>query len=335
MRARRDARHAAVAGALALGWIGLATWSSTPAVSAGTVESAWWWRGQPSAAPVVPPPPDVADGQIQVGADPDGAAAIAAVRLPSSVSTGAGHASVLVLRVANITGTPGDITACRTSDAWTPIAAGPLASAPRGSCTEPVIRATPGADAWELDIHLLLEDTVSLVLLPGAATLPWRVTFEQPLESDVRRVEAVVDRSTPAPVLDAPTTAAATPPPPRLAPTTFDGGQLDAALGPDAVTSEPVVGVAPISREPSRSALPRALRPAAAVRPIRKPSPFVLVVAAGIAATYLVAARRASTWLGRHPLRSRPPLLGGASPATHELAGLLGDPDAAGHDPRG
>lgn len=158
-----------------------ATWALAlglvPGTGAGAVEldsHGWWWRAQTGLnGTEVPPPPNVPDDGLAVGAAPDGATALAALRYdlaPGDTSP------VLTLTVAD-NGGFGDgqatLAACPPQVRWSAAQAGRWDRRPVGDCLAASVQGIRSDDGatWTFPVAPLVDDgSVDIVIVPGAQT---------------------------------------------------------------------------------------------------------------------------------------------------------------------
>lgn len=180
-----------------------------PAGSAATIEYGWWWRAnsnpsvyQPPAPPVsspVPPPappgPPTAEGGLQVAALPDGAFAIAAVRVDEELTS-------ITLRVApngDANGMNAKLAACAASTPWQPATAGSWEAKPVVACdvingggSVAGVRAADGL-SWTFPVAPIVgDDKTDVVIVPLAdsdlaegVAAPFQIVFMPPTQSDL------------------------------------------------------------------------------------------------------------------------------------------------------
>jgi hypothetical protein len=186
---------------------------------AATIESGWWWRannGQdvnlPPApptglpvAPPAPPAPPTAEGGLQVAGLPDGALAVAAVRVDEELTS-------LTLRVApngDANSEQAKLVACAAASPWEPVDAGQWDKKPIVACdtingggSVAGIRAADGT-SWTFPIAPIVEDGKTDVVIvplatsdlaPGVAA-PFQIVFVKPTASDFVVAPADTERS--------------------------------------------------------------------------------------------------------------------------------------------
>lgn len=236
--------------ALGIAAVGAVAWSVGGVGSAGAAgeitEIGWWTRSPLSSAP---------DGGFAVGAAPDGATAVAALR----VDVGGGvETLVLEVEPASDAVALGSLEVCTAPDTWVAASAGALDDAPTTVCegaSVPFARAGTGT-GWRADVSSLVQSAsgdVSLAVVPiaGSGTVPFEVTFGPPA--------ATATGATAAP---SPPTPSPTPPPsPTPSPTPSGSPSISPApsLSPISAgsgASSPVVTVPPAS--PAAPAAPAA-----------------------------------------------------------------------------
>ncbi len=203
-------RRALLAVGLALTLTGLGLFIGAPRGNAAGVEFGWWWKGNPGQQvpvpggvpvpaqnfpadpPSAPEPPNAAGG-LMVGALPDGAFAVAAVRAPL-------NATSLTLTVApngDAGGQVAHLLACAATSPWNPIAAGRWDDKPIVACdlvngggSVAGIRSEDGT-TWTFPVAPLASDgAVDVVIVPAAdptvpagAAEPFQLVFQPPTES--------------------------------------------------------------------------------------------------------------------------------------------------------
>ena len=181
----------------------------TPSVAAG-IESGWWWKGDPGQQVPVPsgvpvpaqnfpttppsaPEPPNATGGLMVGALPDGAFAVAAIRAPL-------NAVSLTLTVASNGDAGGQVAhllACKASSPWVAVNAGRWDDKPLVACdlvngggSVAGIRSDDGL-SWTFPVAPLVGDNLTdVVIVPAAdptaptasagATAPFQLVFSPP-----------------------------------------------------------------------------------------------------------------------------------------------------------
>jgi hypothetical protein len=218
---------------------------------AATIESGWWWKANngskidapppvpPTGLPVAPPAPPgppTADGGLQVAGLPDGAFAIAAVRVDEELTS-------LTLRVApngEANSDQAKLVACAAATPWEPVVAGQWDQKPVVACdlingggSVAGIRAGDGM-SWTFPVAPLADDGKTDVVIvplatsdlaPGVAA-PFQIVFVPPTSTDLVIAPATEDTAAPSDefVGDAFTDNSTT-----FDPTTFGGGFTDAA----------------------------------------------------------------------------------------------------------
>ncbi len=176
---------------------------------AATIESGWWWRantgstvdappapptGLPAAAPAPPAPPN-AEGGLQVAALPDGALAVAAVRVAEELTS-------ITLRVApngDANGAEALLVACAAAGPWEPATGGPWSAKPVVACdlingggSVAGVRASDGS-AWTFPVAPLADDgRTDVVIVPLATSnvapgvvVPFQLVFVPPAAGDL------------------------------------------------------------------------------------------------------------------------------------------------------
>ncbi|HVM39760.1 MAG TPA: hypothetical protein VM618_03140 [Acidimicrobiia bacterium] len=210
MRVRRTlaALPLCLAWVVALGWL--------PGGSAGAADLSgwgWWWRAQAGLLGTeVPPPPNVPEDGLAVGAGPDGAVAVAAVRYELPDGESAQSLTLTVAEGGDIGGEQATVAACPPAVRWASAQAGRWDMRPEANCdTASVqgIRSDDGA-TWTFPVAPLVADgVVDVVLVPGAETPDgnpspgFQLAFEAPAADSL----AVTGSSTTQPI-----TTATTPP---------------------------------------------------------------------------------------------------------------------------
>lgn len=202
-RVRPAVRLLAVTGLV----IGVALIGSAPS-QAAEVTSGWWWKlnvgastafptpvpNQPlPATPPAPPTPPTADGGLLVGATPDGALAIAAVRSTEAATS-------ITLKVAangDAAGALAHLLACATTSPWMTAAGGRWDDKPIVACdlangggSVAGIRSEDGA-SWTFPVAPLATEAGSdVVIVPIADSqtgllAPFQITFVAPTPADL------------------------------------------------------------------------------------------------------------------------------------------------------
>ncbi len=187
--------------------VGVALIGSAPS-QAAEVTSGWWWKlnvggttalpspvpNQPlPATPPAPPTPPTADGGLLVGATPDGALAIAAVRSTEAATS-------ITLKVAtngDSAGAVAHLLACATTSPWTAVAGGRWDDKPIVACdlangggSVAGIRSEDGA-TWTFPVGPLASDAgTDVVIVPTAdaqtgVLAPFQITFVAPTPADM------------------------------------------------------------------------------------------------------------------------------------------------------
>jgi hypothetical protein len=191
---------------------------------AATIETGWWWRAntgsspETPAVPVVPAPqvtlpadppappnPPNTDGGLQVAALPDGALAVAAVRVDQELTS-------LTLRVApngDANGDQAKLVACAAATPWKPAAGGKWADKPVVACdlingggSVAGVRATDGS--WTFPVAPIADngktDVVSVPLadsdLASGTAVPFQLVFVPPTAADIVAKPTVTDDAT-------------------------------------------------------------------------------------------------------------------------------------------
>lgn len=165
--------------ALGIVAVGAVAWSVGGMGSAGAAgeitDIGWWTRSPLSSAP---------EGGFAVGAAPDGATAVAALR----VDVGGGVETLLLeVEPASDAVALGSLEVCVAPDTWAAASAGALDDAPTTVCegaSVPFARAGTGT-GWRADVSSLVQSAtgdVSLAVVPiaGSGTVPYEVTFGPP-----------------------------------------------------------------------------------------------------------------------------------------------------------
>ena len=176
---------------------------------AATIESGWWWRGNdnpivnqppapPVSSPVAPPgapaPPNT-EGGLQVGALPDGAFAVAAVRVDEELTS-------ITLRVApngDANSENARLAACMAVTPWEPAQGGAWGAKPVVACdlingggSVAGVRAEDGS-TWTFPVAPLAADgKTDVVIVPlvnsevaEGVAVPFQVVFAPPTEADL------------------------------------------------------------------------------------------------------------------------------------------------------
>lgn len=181
---------------------------------AATIQTGWWWKAntgtqpEPPAVPVVPAPqvtlpaeppappaPPNAEGGLQVAALPDGAFAVAAVRVDAKLTS-------LTLRVApngDANGMQAKLVACAAATSWEPVAGGQWAKKPVVACdvingggSVAGIRSDDGL-TWTFPVAPIAgDDTTDVVIVPLADSelaagfaAPFQIVFAIPTANDI------------------------------------------------------------------------------------------------------------------------------------------------------
>lgn len=166
--------------------------ADTPGDAQAAIETGWWWKGNPgtavplpSALPVpqqyfpadlggLPPPPNVGGG-LMVGALPDGAFSIAAVR----TSLNAESLTLTAAANGNVNGQMAHLLACQSSFPWNANAGGRWDDKPLVACDVTnggaSVAGIPSADfnSWTFPVApLIVDGALDVVIVPAAGTLP-------------------------------------------------------------------------------------------------------------------------------------------------------------------
>ncbi|MEY2399099.1 MAG: hypothetical protein QOJ00_2273 [Actinomycetota bacterium] len=176
---------------------------------AADVTSGWWWKlnmGDTTAFPAPvpnqplpttapePPTPPTSDGGLLVGATPDGALAIAAVRTSEAATS-------ITLHVADhgdVGGAVAHLAACVATSPWTPAAGGRWDNKPIVACDLAngggSVAGIPSADGttWTFPVAPLARDRgTDVVIVPTedpmvpGFTDPFQITFVAPTARDI------------------------------------------------------------------------------------------------------------------------------------------------------
>lgn len=181
---------------------------------AATIETGWWWKAntgsspETPAVPVVPAPPIVlpaeppappapptAEGGLQVAALPDGAFAVAAVRVDAELTS-------LTLRVmpnGDANGMQAKLVACAAVTPWQPVVAGRWDAKPVVACdlingggSVAGIRSDDGT-SWTFPVApIAAEGKTDVVIVPLADSdlaqgfaSPFQIVFFPPTATDI------------------------------------------------------------------------------------------------------------------------------------------------------
>ncbi len=206
--------------ALLLLVVGACLIAPTPS-HAATVESGWWWKANngskidapppvpPTGLPVTPPAPPApptAEGGLQVAGLPDGAFAVAAVRVDAELTS-------LTLRVApngEANSDQAKLVACAAATPWEPVVAGQWDQKPVVACdlingggSVAGIRAGDGM-SWTFPVAPLADDgKTDVVIVPLATSdlaagvaAPFQIVFVPPTAADLVIAPAEVEPNT-------------------------------------------------------------------------------------------------------------------------------------------
>ena len=173
IRRQRTLRYL-LAMALAAGSLGgLVAGFGTPASADGGIETGVWWSEQQAGNPA-PLPPSVPAGGLWVQQRQTGTSAESAVRWPVPDGQTPGTLTLAINQAVDPAGS--QVKACATTDAWQPVAGGPLADAPKADCGTFGIVGTLSTDGKSLvfDLSGLTAEGgfANVVLLPGNAPIP-------------------------------------------------------------------------------------------------------------------------------------------------------------------
>ena len=221
--------------------------TALPAHGQAPDDVAWWFAAKSHALPVAPPaPPNVPAGGLYVQQDPDGPAAIGALRANVDGATGV----TLTLQAAqgSTTTLGAPVQACATTSPWQPELPAPGYWEDRPEATKTCVPGTVSTDGAYVAFHFgsafVSSGVLDVVLLPAEGATPFAIAFDPPAP-DSMAVET------------APATGGSTAyePPPEESP----------SPATDALASPPFTVAGPTSQvSPSTTAVPAANAPVAA-----------------------------------------------------------------------
>jgi len=175
----------AAAGALVL----VLSTTALPAHGQAPDDVGWWFELKSNAVPVAPPaPPNVPDGGLYVQEDPDGPAAIGAIRANVEGSTGA----TLTLQAAqgSTTTLGAPVQACATTSPWQPPLPAPGYWEERPEAGKPCVPGTVSTDGAYVAFHFSGEFTsagvLDVVLVPADGATPFAIAFDKPAPDSLK-----------------------------------------------------------------------------------------------------------------------------------------------------
>lgn len=177
-------------GALAV--FGPAAVAASPATA--VTATGWWWRAQTGIGPALPPPPNVGEGDLMVGATPEGATAIAAIALTLGDGRINPRLTLTVVPDGDQGGEGAALLACHSGSAWDAAQAGVWDAAPKVDCSTSVsgIRADNGR-SWTFPLGpLQFENRLDIVIVPAAGAdgsiAAFNLIFDGPSASHIETV---------------------------------------------------------------------------------------------------------------------------------------------------
>jgi hypothetical protein len=163
------------------------------AETGATVAEFGWWTQAPGGATAQ------AGGGIQVADSPAGNLSVAAVRI--TVSASSLTSATLVLSEGQQVGTA-ILQVCPTTSSWSAAAGGPWDQRPEPNCTAPIpLVRDAAALVWTANVQSLMPTgpaEVSLMVVPGASTLPAPAPFNINFVNAEIQAEGTTDAPTPA-----------------------------------------------------------------------------------------------------------------------------------------
>ncbi|MEN3272658.1 MAG: hypothetical protein V7636_1419 [Actinomycetota bacterium] len=176
---------AAAAGALAV----VLSTTTLPAHGQAPDDVGWWFALKSHAVPVAPPaPPNVPAGGLYVQQDPDGPAAVGAIRANVEGSTGV----TLTLQAAqgSTTTLGAPVQACATTSPWQPELPAPGYWEDRPEPTKSCVPGTVSTDGAYVAFHLgsafLSSGVLDVVLLPEDGAAPFAIAFDPPAPDSLK-----------------------------------------------------------------------------------------------------------------------------------------------------
>lgn len=259
MRTRRR-RLARAAGAGCLLVAAVLAWypSAASGEDGGSVKSGWWSQAQ--AAPVTAPLGQVTGGDLEVGNDPAGPNAVAAVSATAPPDA-AGITLTLKLATGQSAGTAA-VEACPTLSSWQPADGGSWDARPTASCSSgkaPGVATSDGATVtFRLGAELARSPgNYDVVIVPREGdTDPFLASFTRPDASSV----AVTPGTASSP---ADAGAGAAEPSPSIEPSFDTGGAASPAID---LGASPAIDAAPAPTPPTTATTVAPLKPSASAR---------------------------------------------------------------------
>lgn len=176
---------AAAAGALVL----VLSTTAVPAHGQAPDDVGWWFALKSHAVPVAPPaPPNVPDGGLYIQQDPDGPAAVGAIRAAIEGSTGATLTLAAAQGSTTTLGAP--VQACATTTAWQPALPAPGYWEDRPEPAKPCVPGTVSTDGKYVAFHFgnafLSSGVLDVVLLPADGATPFAIAFDPPAPDSLK-----------------------------------------------------------------------------------------------------------------------------------------------------
>jgi len=203
---------AAATGALVL----VLSTTAIPAHGQAPDDVGWWFVAKSHTVPVAPPaPPNVPDGGLYVQQDPDGPAAVGAIRANVEGATGA----TLTLKAAqgSTTTLGAPVQACATTSPWQPPLPAPGYWEDRPEAGTSCVPGTVSTDGAYVAFHfsgaLLADGALDVVVLPVDGATPFAIAFDKPAPDSLTTQTAPstdVDSAYSTPALDSSPAATAT-----------------------------------------------------------------------------------------------------------------------------
>ena len=183
LNARRALAVLAIGAACALGFAPSAH-AAVPVTQVG-----WWTRS--------PVPPTVPEGGVAVGAAPDGALTVSAVKIDAG--DGASGTSLRLVETGGQGQQAAGVQVCPTDTSWSAATGDALDKAPKDACASASVAMTRGADGtWTADVQKLVDGKtgdVALIVLPAAGSVAFQIEYAPPIV-DGSVSEASSDEST-------------------------------------------------------------------------------------------------------------------------------------------
>jgi hypothetical protein len=170
---------AAIAGALGL----VLSTTAAPAHGQAPDDVGWWFALKSHAVPVAPPaPPNVPDGGLYVQEDPDGPAAVGALR--ANVDGASSVTLTLAAAQGSTTTLGAPVQACSTMTPWQPPLPAPGYWEERPEATTSCVPGTVSTDGAYVAFHFggtfLSSGVLDVVIVPAAGATPFAIAFDKP-----------------------------------------------------------------------------------------------------------------------------------------------------------